>query len=404
MDVWINPVRVQNTAELKVLIRTELSKACLDRISAEIRTEQVVKIVAMSIHLWQFMLVTLAGWINRQQQQVIDYLKEENRVLREQCGKKRLRFTDDQRRRLAAKAKVLGREMLRELGTLVTPDTLLRWHHNLIARKYDGSKQRGAGRPGVMKEIQTLVVRMATENPTWGYDRIEGALLNLGHRVSDTTIGRILKGHGIEPAPRRSKQGGWSTFLKSHWEHIAATDFFTVEVWTLRGLIRYHVLIVMELSTRRVEVAGICPEPNGQWMMQVARNLTDSIDGFLRGKRYLIHDRDSVFTHAFGELLQRAGVESVRLPPRSPNLNAYCERFNRSIKEECLDRIIPIGESHLRHAVHEFVDHYHRERNHQGMGNQLLEENTSDSSTGPIECDERLGGLLRYYHRDRKAA
>lgn len=164
---------------------------------AEISTKAAGRIVAMSIQLWQFMLVTLAGWINRQQQYVIDYLREENRVLREQCRTKRLRFTDDQRRRLAAKAKVLGRAMLRELGTLVTPDTLLRWHRKLIARKYDGSKKRGSGRPGVMKEIGALIVRMATENPTWGYERIEGALLNLGHRVSDTTVGRILKAHAV---------------------------------------------------------------------------------------------------------------------------------------------------------------------------------------------------------------
>ena len=177
----------------------------------------------MSYTPWLFVLVALSGWINRQQQDVINYLKEENRVLREQCGKKRLRFTDDQRRRLAAKAKVVGRKVLRELGTLVTPDTLLRWHRRLIARKYDGSKNRGPGRPGVMKEIRTLVVRMATENKDWGYDRIGGALSNLGHRVSDTTIGRILKAQGIEPAPKRSKRGSWETFLKAHWEHLAAS-------------------------------------------------------------------------------------------------------------------------------------------------------------------------------------
>lgn len=350
------------------------------------------------------MLVAFSGWINRQQQQIIEYLKEENRALREQCGKKRLRFTDDQRRRLAVKARVLGRRALRELGTLVTPDTLLRWHRNLIARKYDGSGKRGPGRPGVMKMIRVLVVRMATENKDWGYDRIEGALLNLGHRVSDTTIGRILKSHGIEPAPRRRKQGSWNTFLKAHWEHIAAADFFTVEVWTLGGLIRYHVLIVIDLATRHVEVAGIFPEPDGPWMMQVARNLTDAVDGFLKDKRFLIHDRDPLFTYEFRQLLRSTGVEVVRLPPKSPNLNAYCERFIRSIKEECMNQIIPIGESHLRHAVHEYVEHYHRERNHQGMDNQLLEHQDCEPSIGPVTCRERMGGMLKFYHRGRQAA
>ena len=361
------------------------------------------KIIRMSIHLWQFMLVTLAGWINRQQQIVIEYLMEENRVLRELHGKKRLRFTDAQRTRLAAKAKSLGRKALCELETMVTPDTLLRWHRNLIARKYDGSKNRRPGRPGVMKKIRELVVRMATENETWGYDRIEGALLNLGHRVSDTTVGRILKANGIEPAPRRRKRANWNTFIKAHFEHIAAIDFFTVEVWTLRGLIRYHVLVVMDLATRRVEIAGIHADPDGDWMLQIARNLTDGFDGFLTKKRYLIHDRDPLFTKAFREVLSNVGVRSLRLPPKSPNLNAYCERFIRSIKDECLNRIIPIGETHLRHAVHEYVEHYHHERNHQGMSNRLLEAQTSTSSIERVECDERLGGLLKFYRRQHAA-
>lgn len=357
----------------------------------------------MSTQLWQLILVALAGWINRQQQSVIDYLQEENRVLREHCGTNRLRFTDDQRRRLAAKAKAVGRKMLSDIGTIVTPDTLLRWHRKLIARKYDGSAIRGSGRPGVMQEIRQLVVRMAKENPTWGYDRIEGALLNLGHRVSDTTVGRILKAHGIEPAPKRKKQGDWNSFLKAHWDHIAAVDFFTVEVWTLRGLIRYHVLVVMDLAKRRVEIAGICPEPDEPWILQIARNLTDGIDGFLLDKHYLIHDRAPVFTHEFRKILQSSGIESLRLPPKSPNLNAYCERFIRSIKEECLDRIIPIGETHLRHAVYEFMEHYHRERNHQGLENRLLETPAGHES-GVVACRERLGGMLKFYHHQKQAA
>lgn len=358
----------------------------------------------MTVQTWHFVVVALAGWINREQQQVVDYLKEESRVLREQLGGKRPRFTDDQRRRLAAKARKLGRGVLRDMNTLVTPDTLLRWHRQLIARKYDGSANRGPGRPGVMKEIRALVVRMATENKAWGYDRIEGALLNLGHRVSDTTIGRILKAHGMEPAPRRSRHGCWSTFLKAHWEHFAAADFFTVEVWTLRGLVRYHVLIVMELSTRCVHVAGICPEPSGSWMCQVARNLTDAFDGFLRGKRFLIHDRDPVFTDAFRGLLASSSIRAVRLPPRSPNLNAYCERFVRSIKEECLSQLIPFGEGHLRYAVSQYIEHYHRERNHQGMGNELLAPKASTASGRQVVCNERLGGMLKYYHLGEEAA
>ena len=188
----------------------------------------------------QFLVVSLAGWINQQQRDVIDYLQEENRVLREQLRPGRLRFTDAQRRRLAAKAKTLGRPALRDLEPLVTPDTLLRWHRQLIARKYDGSGRRGPGRPRVMEEIRWLVVRMATENRDWGYTRIRGALGNLGHQVARGTIANMLKAHGLEPAPERMKRTTWREFLAAHWDVLAAADFFTVEVWTPRGLTRFR--------------------------------------------------------------------------------------------------------------------------------------------------------------------
>jgi transposase InsO family protein len=156
----------------------------------------------------------------------------------------------------------------------------------------------------------------------------------------------------------------------------------------------------MELSTRAVEIAGIVPEPNGEWMKQIARNLTDAFGGILRGKRNLIHDRSPVFTPAFDAILRAAGVEIVKLPPRSPNLNSHLERFVRSIKSECLDKMIFFGEKQLRRAIEQFMIHYHRERNHQGLGNELIRPEESIGKTdGEIRCRERLGGLLRYYHR-----
>jgi putative transposase len=354
----------------------------------------------MILQTWQFIVVALAGWLNRQQQDVVEYLQEENRVLREQLKGKRIRFTDDQRRRLAAKAKALGRKVLEEVCTLVTPETLLRWYRKLIARKYDGSAKRGPGRPPVKESIQDLVVRMAKENISWGYGRIQGAMKNLGHILSRSTIARILKEHGIEPAPQRRKGMSWATFLKMHWDVLASTDLFTVEVMTLGRLVRYHVLFVMELSTRVVEIAGIVPEPNGRWMEQVARNLTDAFDGFLCGKRYLIHDRSPVFTGGFVSILKATGVDPIKLPPRSPNLSPHAERFVRSIKSECLDRMIFFSERQLRHAIAEFMAHYHGERNHQGLGNELIvAEAGVGAAEGEIRCRERLGGLLRYYHR-----
>jgi len=348
----------------------------------------------------QFLMLTFAGWVSRTQQNVIEYLQEESRVLRKQLGGKRLRFTDRQRRRLAAKAKAIGRKGLFEIATLVAPDTLLRWYRRLIAKKYDGSKIRKPGRPKTAVEIEELILQMARGNPGWGYTRIRGALYNLGYEVGRNTIKRILLENGIDPAPLRKKGMSWETFLKAHWGAIAATDFFSVEVLTWTGLVRYFVLFIIDLKTRRVEIAGIAEQPHGEWMKQMARNLTDVDDGFLNGARHLIHDRDPLFTKAFREILKPSGVKTVKLPARSPDLNAYAERFVRSIKSECLAQIIPLGERHLRNAVTEYTEHYHFERNHQGLDNELIEKPSDEANIdGAIECRERLGGVLSYYYR-----
>src|SRR6185369_82109 len=248
---------------------------------------------------FSFLVISIAGWINHRQQQVIEYLVEENRVLREQIGNRRMRFTDDQRRRLAARAKKLGRKVLAQVATIVTPQTLLAWHRKLIAKKYDGSANRTPGRPNTLAEISELVVRMAEENRTWGYRRIQGAIANLGHTLAQTTIANILKRHGIEPAPDRNQKTTWKEFLDRHWDQLVATDFFTVEVWTCSGLTRFVVLFFMDLSTRRLQIGGIANSANGLWMNQIARNLTDALDGLFAGKRYLIHDRDSLYTTEF---------------------------------------------------------------------------------------------------------
>jgi transposase InsO family protein len=289
----------------------------------------------------QFLLLMFSGWVNRYQQDVIDYLQEENRALREQLGGTRLRFTNRQRRRLAVKAKAIGRRRLLEIGTLVTADTLLRWHRTLIAKKYDGSKNRRSGRPRIEADIEELVLLMAQDNPRWGYTRTRGALYNLGHEIARNTIKRTLIENGFDPIPKKGMS--WETFLKAHWGAIAATDFFSAEVITRFGLVRYCVLFVIDLKTRRVDIAGILPRPNGEWMGQVARNLTDCDEGFLKDVRYLMHDRDPLFAMSFRKILKSSGVETVKLPARSPNLNAYAERFVRSIKSECLSQIIPLG-------------------------------------------------------------
>ena len=192
----------------------------------------------------------------------------------------------------------------------------------------------------------------------------------------------------------------WATFTKAHLGAIVGMDFFTVEVVTRLELIRYHVLFAIDLATRKVEIVGMAANPGGPWMEQMARNLVDAVDGFLVGKRYVLIDRDPLYTEAFRRILGQGGVKAMRLPARSPNLNAFAERFVLSIKTECLDRLVPLGESHLRRALLEYTNHYHEERNHQGLDNELIAPTKATIGVGMVSRRERLGGLLSFYYRE----
>jgi transposase InsO family protein len=318
----------------------------------------------------QLFLATFAGWTDRHQAQAIEYLIEENRVLKEQLGTKRLRLTNDQRRRLAAKGKALGRRLLTRVATIVTPDTILRWHRQLIAAKWT-HPSKCVGRPGIMKAIQELIVRMAADNASWGYCRIQGELKKLDHRVARSTIAKTLKEHGIKPSPERGMS--WRTFLRSHADVIAGADFFTAEVWTRQGLVTHFVLFVVHHATRAAHIAGITTNPDDDFMAQVARNLTDCEAGFLRGIRHLILDRDSKFTSRFKHILKDAGVSIVDTGYQAPNMNAFAERWVLSVKSECLNQMILFGEDSLQRALMEYGAHFHTERPHQGIGNELIE-------------------------------
>lgn len=351
---------------------------------------------------WQLVLLILSGWVNRRQQEIIEFQNAQIRALMEKLGRKRILLTDDQRRVLAVKGKALGRKTLTQLTTIVTPDTILRWHRRLIAAKWDYSDRRAKtqGRPPVPDCVARLVLHFAKQNPTWGYDRIQGALLNLGHRISDTTVGNILKENGIEPAPIRRATTTWKTFLKAHWDSIAAIDFTTVEVWTRNGLTTFYILVAMRLKTRRIEIAGVTANPDGVWVKQMARNLM-GYDGFLLGAGYLLIDRDTKFLPLRTYISELTDTKIVLLPPRSPNLNAHLERFMRSLKSECLDKMIFFGRRSLERALKEFVAHYHLERNHQGLENRIIDPGSEvGRKTGEIQCRERLGGMLRYYYRE----
>jgi hypothetical protein len=255
--------------------------------------------------------------------------REENRTLRSQLVGWRLRLTDAQRRRLAQRGKRLGRRMLAQVATIVTPDTILRWHRQLIARKWTYARG-GSPRQGVREEIRRLIVRMAEENPTWGYTRIRGALKNLGHRVGRSTIARTLKAHGTSPVPGRPTS--WRTFLRAHWGAIAGADFFTTEVWTWRGLVTYYTLFVIDLASRRVHIIGCTSHPDDAFMRQVTRTMTAADDSGLADCRVLICDRDQKWSAAIRELLHESCVGVVQTPFQAPNCNAHAERFVRSIK------------------------------------------------------------------------
>jgi putative transposase len=212
--------------------------------------------------LLTYLLLVVSGWVHRRQLIFIELLQAENSLLTERLRGKRVRFADAELALLARKARAVARKTLLKLDTLVSPDTLMRWHRRLVAEKWNYTHGRGPGRPGVMREISVLSVRMAQENPSWGYTRIQGALANLKHKVGRGTVANVLTRSGIEPAPARCKRTTWSTFLKAHWKVFVASDFFSVEIWTARGLVTYYVLFVIGLADRVMQIAGITTRPD----------------------------------------------------------------------------------------------------------------------------------------------
>lgn len=291
----------------------------------------------------------------------------------------------------------------RKLAQIVRPETILGWHRKLIARKFGGTKQRSSvGRKPTEQEIEKRVLQFARENRSWGCRRIVGAIGNLGHEISHQTVANILKPHDLAPAPTRGKGTSWKEFIRSPLDTMAAVDFFTAEIWTAGGLTTYYVLVCLKTATREISLAGITLAPTDEGMKPTARNLTAAGDGFLIGCRYLLHDRDRKFSAGFCEILRSAGIQPLAWPPRSPHLHAHWERWNRSVKEECLAKLILYGEPALRHALTHYVQPYHEERNHQGKDNVILWPAAADrigSAAGKIPTRERRGGLLKFSHR-----
>ena len=351
---------------------------------------------------WPRLLAYITGTVDQELLLRNEYLVAENRILKAQI-KGRLHLSDAERATLAEVAHRVGRKSLEDIAVSAKPDTILGWYRKLIANKFDGSKARRThGRSRIDEEMESLVVRMAKENPSWGYDRMVGAMANLGHKLSDQTVGNILGRHDVAPAPKRKHTTNWKDFIRTHLDVLAGTDFFTVEVVTLKGLITYYVLFFIHLGSRKVCLAGMTPHPDEEWMKQMARNLTLEQWGFMGNCRYLLHDRDGKFCPSFDEIIELGNVKPIPLPARSPNLNTFAERWVKSVKEECLSKLVLFGEASLKRALQQYLIHYHEERNHQGKGNALLfpsQARPVGSEQGSVQCQQRLGGLLKYYYR-----
>jgi len=350
--------------------------------------------------LFPSFFLMLATATDRELARQIQYLKIENRILRDKLPK-RLTVTAQERQRLLKYGKPLG-AAIRALITIVSPRTFARWISGETNRRKEG-KPAKQGRPQTPEDIRELVLRLAREN-AWGYTRILGELRKLNiTKISRSTVIKILKEHGLEPGPRRV-EGSWDDFLKRHAESLWASDFFSKKVWTMTGLVEVFVLFFIHLGSRRVHVAGATVNPDRAWMMQQARNMVLIFDQEPVKPKYLLRDRDSKFVHEFDAILTLEGIAVTPIGVRAPNQNAVTERFVQSVRRECLDHFIVFGETHLRYLLSEYLAYYHQHRPHQGLANRPLGWTEPpvaemDRPLGDVVCHERLSGLLRHYQR-----
>ncbi len=331
-------------------------------------------------------------------ERLLAYLLEENKILRSKAPQ-RISLTPRERNRLVKFGKAVG-PAIKEVITIVSPRTFARW--------VNGTKRRTPvlkrGRRPTPDEIRELVLKLARENG-WGYTRILGELKKLAvGKVCRSTIVNILKAHGLDPGPKRG-EGSWDDFIKSHLHTLWACDFFTQPVLTLRGRVDYYLILFVQIETRRLFITSATTHPTGDWVAQQARNFVMHAEELGLPATHLIRDNDAKFAPAFDAVLEGAAVETVRIVPLSPNMNAYAERAGQTLQKECLDHFIVLGERHLNYLVEQFVEHYHLERPHQGKGNVPLTSSPANALPDTpfrlkdVTCRERLGGVLKHYYR-----
>lgn len=339
-----------------------------------------------------FALVPLLARSGRSKELEILVLRHELAILRRQAGRPRLTPAD--RALLAAVSRALPRRSW--VGFPVTPETLLRWHRRLVARRWTYG-QKKPGRPPIPPAVRGLILRLARENPHWGYRRIVGELKGVGVAVSPTTVRKVLVDAGIPPAPKRA-QSSWRAFLRQQAASTLACDFLTVETAFLQ---RIYVLFFISLARRRLEFVACTSRPDGAWTAQQARNLVMQL-GDAQPFRLLIHDRDKKFSHAFDEVFRSEGFEVIRTPIQAPNANAYAERWVRTVRADCLDRILILGRRHLEHVLRVYRRHYNEHRPHRAL--HLLPPDGRDPTpldqatvTQRLRRHDLLGGLIHEY-------